>query len=290
MLGLLRFLRLHLLLALTFSLPAFANRLKDKFDYYPDSFYEAVENGTNGTSLREALFDILSQAHIPQTGQGDRLIKSCPSSAKNCYKHTSLGYTAARTILFGELHLERYGSNYAIRDVYCQHLSVPKDYSRNPPGPGQIPDPEVLNAEHTWPQSKFSSRFDVMLQKSDLHILYPVLAEANTSRSNNEFNEVVTTVTSPCPLSKRGYSNTGNNIYFEPPESHKGNAARAIFYFAIRYKMPVSAAQEASLRAWHHKDPPDDFERHRNEVIFAKQKVRNPFIDHPELVDLIPEF
>jgi hypothetical protein len=285
-----RFFKFGFLLALTLSLPAFANRLKDRFSYYPDTFYENVEAGEHGATLRNELFDILSQGHTPQSGAGDHLTPHCKTSAPSCFEHTSLGYTAARTLLFGELHLERVGSGYGIRDAYCQHLSVAKDYPRNPPAPGQIPNPEVINAEHTWPQSKFSTRFDQMMQKSDLHILYPVLAEANTSRSNNEFNEVVTTITSPCPLSKRGYSESGNTVYFEPPEVHKGNVARAIFYFAVRYKMPVSPAQEASLKAWHHQDPPDDFERHRNEAIFAKQKVRNPFIDHPELVDLVPDF
>jgi hypothetical protein len=41
------------------------------------------------------------------------------------------------------------------------------------------------------------------------------------------------------------------------------------------------------LLIWHKKDPVDDFERNRNEVIYSYQNNRNPFIDYPEFVDLI---
>jgi endonuclease I len=37
------------------------------------------------------------------------------------------------------------------------------------------------------------------------------------------------------------------------------------------------------LLQWHQADPPDAFERRRNDVIFTTwQHNRNPFIDHPE--------
>ena len=38
---------------------------------------------------------------------------------------------------------------------------------------------------------------------------------------------------------------------------------------------------------WHELDPVDDFERHRNDVIYSYQKNRNPYIDYPEFVELI---
>jgi hypothetical protein len=34
-------------------------------------------------------------------------------------------------------------------------------------------------------------------------------------------------------------------------------------------------------------DPPDAFEKHRNDVIESIQGNRNPFIDHPEWADSI---
>jgi hypothetical protein len=37
---------------------------------------------------------------------------------------------------------------------------------------------------------------------------------------------------------------------------------------------------------WHEEDPVDEFEIQRNQVIYAYQRNRNPFIDYPELVSI----
>lgn len=291
--GLIRYKNILASLFVLFSLSSHAFELANKNTYYPEDFYNQVSRGETGQPLKKTLFAILSSVHVFREGQHDELAKECPNGAGHrCYQHVSLGYNTARRILFGHIHLETdTDGRYAIRDVYCNHLSTEKDFGRQPPGPGLIPDPNIINAEHTWPQSRFSPKFNKDMQKSDLHILYPALSQANTSRSNNEFNEVVSTISSPCAPSKRGYSNRGQaQVYFEPPARHKGNVARALFYFAVRYSLPISQDEEESLKTWHRQDPVDEFEKSRHEIIFAKQKDRNPFIDHPELVDLIADF
>lgn len=266
-----------------------ARHLDHEVPYYPKDFYKAVDTGLRGTELKSTLNEILSSWHKTQAGESDQILKSC--SHGDCYRHESLGYRRARQILFGELHLERTGDEYFISDVYCERRLSRKDFRSQPPGPGQIPDPNLLNAEHTWPQSRFAQNYPEELQKSDLHILYPALSTANSTRSNIEFAEVVTPIASPCSKSQRGYSEDGSRQqYFEVPEAHKGNVARAIFYFATRYRLRVAPHEETSLRAWHQADPVDEKEQARNRAIFEKQKVRNPFIDHPELVELISDF
>jgi hypothetical protein len=46
-------------------------------------------------------------------------------------------------------------------------------------------------------------------------------------------------------------------------------------------------AVKSQILAWHWADPVDNFERNRNNVIDSMQGNRNPFIDHPELVDYL---
>ena len=75
-----------------------------------------------------------------------------------------------------------------------------------------------------------------------------------------------------------------------PPIEHRGNVARALFYFSVRYGMSISAVEESSLRSWHMEDPVDEAELERHEQIFSIQRVRNPFIDFPELVEDIDNF
>jgi endonuclease I len=66
--------------------------------------------------------------------------------------------------------------------------------------------------------------------------------------------------------------------------------ARAIFYFAARYKMKVGGAEEATLRKWNHEDPVDAEEAARNDMIEDVQGNRNPFVDYPELIDQVKVF
>ena len=42
-----------------------------------------------------------------------------------------------------------------------------------------------------------------------------------------------------------------------------------------------------TLLDWHRNDPPDDFEMHRNNVVYTWQFNRNPLIDYPDLVEYI---
>ena len=111
---------------------------------------------------------------------------------------------------------------------------------------------------------------------------------------------------------------------FEPQDCDKGDIARACFYMVARYNYlsgsdsdgidsnnpNLSLTQSLSdwsqssfnssadtkgymgvmtdLLAWHHADPVDDYEIHRNNLLFKNfTNNRNPFIDFPEWVDYI---
>jgi len=189
-------------------------------------------------------------------------------------------YRLARTYLFGELHY----NNGIVTDVYCE-----QNYDANHGvGKGRIPNPEFINCEHTWPQSRFKGHPEEATIKVDLHHLFPASAGANTSRLNHPFGEVNGPIV--CGTSKKGQIKGTSILGFEPPNNHKGNVARAMFYISYRYQMPIDQIQEFYFRKWHKQDPVDSFERLRNRKIESIQGSSNPFIDNPSLVDRVVDF
>ena len=122
----------------------------------------------------------------------------------------------------------------------------------------------------------------------------------------------------------RGYSRNigGNELVFEPQDSDKGDIARAIFYMVARYNnyagndnsidtnnpnlvllndlsengtTGTSTSNQAygmgllsDLLAWNKLDPVDEYERHRNNLLYRNfTNNRNPFIDFPNWADAI---
>lgn len=236
--------------------------------------------GANGDALKSYLFEVLNSTHQVNKKGNDTLGCDSAKSGK-CYNQKSLGYKGARKVLFGKLHLEKDSDGYFIKDVYCR-----KEFRRRHTrmGPGQIPNSNILNCEHTWPQSKFNRKFSKGLQKADLHHLFPTDSQANSIRGNHNFGDGGSTVDSDCTASYTSGSR------FEVPSEHKGNVARAMFYFATRYQMKLDRNHEATLREWHILDPVDAKEMERNDMVFIVQENRNPFVDMPELVDMISDF
>lgn len=259
--------------------------------YYGERFYDELASGISNNDLKRSLQVILRSFHIRVPGDYDQIANDCDGD--NCYQQISLGYDGARTFLLGTFYLVDQGrGEYAIKDVYCDTIRTEKDFrGGNAPQPGRIPDSNVLNTEHTWPQSKFSGRFSKGLQKADMHHLFPTDNELNSIRGNYPFGEVAHEKRPlKCPASRFGKASSGASDVFEPPENHRGNVARALFYFSVRYEMPIDPRQEAALRKWSKEDPIDEEELLRNEEIHKMQGNRNPFIDFPGLEDAIHDF
>jgi len=124
--------------------------------------------------------------------------------------------------------------------------------------------------------------------KSDLYHLYPVKSNLNSKRNNFPFCEVSEVLWADYGSSfGRSYSDT---TCFEPPNWHKGELARSMFYFAVRYSRPIDPEQEAFFRKWNRDYPVSNKEHYRNEDIFGFQGNRNPFVQYPEFVKLIRDF
>ncbi|WP_461642076.1 DUF6359 domain-containing protein [Labilibaculum euxinus] len=133
------------------------------------------------------------------------------------------------------------------------------------------------NREHTWAKSHggFGTSDG---PGTDGHHLRATDAQENSVRGSRDFADVAP-----------GYT---------PPKSARGDVARMIFYMATRWDMTVddqcketeSAARHGKLSdllKWHEEDPVDPYEVRRNNVIYGYQHNRNPFVDHPELVQYI---
>ena len=132
------------------------------------------------------------------------------------------------------------------------------------------------NREHVWPQSvgwwgdaKNSSKN----AGSDLHHVRPENPGVNSSRGNKAFG------------TKQGQ--------YLPVDEAKGDVARILFYMLVRYQetdsksITVVAESMELLLKWNELDPVDALEIQRNNVAEEIQGNRNPFIDYPELADVI---
>lgn len=260
-------------------------------NYYPQTFIDALgSKQVTNEILKAQINTILTSTH--QKNKNGRDTLDCETAGvSSCYEHRVLGYNGARKVLFGKLHIETENGKTFIKDVYCHKI-----FSSNAGvKPGAIPNSNQINCEHTWPQSKFSRLYPAEMQKSDLHHLYPTDSKANSVRGNMDFADIQTGNGSlqdnNCEASKSGTpSEGGGDDLFEPPTEHKGNVARALFYFSVKYKISIPASEEPVLRRWNEADPVDDAEIQRNEDIFFAQGSRNPFIDFPNLANYINKF
>lgn len=181
-----------------------------------------------------------------------------------------LGYTGARKVMFSYIDNVE-GKVCGVYSGTCIKTSG-------------IPDHTKYNTEHSWCQSWGATG----TAKSDLHHLYPVKSNLNSRRNNFPFCEVADTQWEDFG-SYFGKSYSGTSC-FEPPNWHKGELARSMFYFAVRYSKRVDAEQERFFREWNAENPVSEKEYSRNEEIYRYQGNRNPFVQYPEFVQLITDF
>lgn len=269
-----------------FSIAAQAATLSNQIGYYGKDFYTDVSAGAKDKDLVLTIRKVLESKHQRTSSGIDIVGANCDTAQKDCYQHKSVGYNTARKLLMGQLHLQGSSGDYSVYDVYCD-----RDFTSPEVGPGKVPASASLNTEHTWPQSRFNGSMGKDIQKSDLHHLFPTDSEMNGVRGNHKFGDVdVPRKVLKCPAVKIGTANGGSEQIFEPPTDHKGNVARALFYFSVRYKISIDPREENFLKSWSRLDPVDQAERDRNDAIAKIQGIRNPFVDYPELAEDIADF
>lgn len=231
-------------------------------------YYEGIE-GT-GTALKTDLHNLLRTTHL-----------------------TAFSYDALWTQL--QYTDEDSVNTNNIIQIYTG-WSIPKSYS----GGGV----DQWNREHVW--SKSHGDFgDVPKAGTDLHHLRPCDSTVNSAKGNKDFDNGGTPYTDASPYP--GYSGvtgcyTSTNSW-EPRNEDKGDVARMILYMAVRYEGTDTTydlemqditptvgpfyGKLSTLLNWHVTDPPNGWERRRNNRIHERQGNRNPFIDHPQFVNQI---
>ena len=167
---------------------------------------------------------------------------------------------------------------------------------------------DCYNREHSFPKSWFN---DASPMYSDLFQIVPTDGYVNGQRSNWPYGEV----NNPSWTSQNG-SKVGNNstsgysgTVFEPRDEYKGDFARIYFYMATRYENLIAGWENNSsnsdaaldgtsypcyedwyldlLLDWHQNDPVSQKELDRNNEIYDIQDNRNPYVDHPEYVNMV---
>lgn len=208
---------------------------------------------------------------------------------------TVLSYGEARDTLYSKIY-KRNDSVYCVYSGYALYLPPNTDPSTFLLSGGSE---DGINAEHTYPQSKGAGNGNA---RSDMHHLYPARAGVNSARSNYPFAEIPDNETDTWffndydqPFIPSSNIELYSEVYlpatfeerrFEPREDHKGNVARAIFYFYTMYRSEANAADpfyfsgmRETLCDWHFLDPVDSLEWVQNYQKAAYQDGRpNPFI------------
>ncbi|MCC2548055.1 endonuclease [Hymenobacter sp. BT175] len=206
-------------------------------------------------------------------------------------KRTVLSYSAARAKLYNYVDNQQ----GLVRCVYSGYTEAkPLSFSST------STTMQNINCEHTVPQSWFN---EVERMRSDIHHLFPTVIQWNSDRGSDPFADISDAQTTKwirglnsqtsIPTSNINEYSEDTNTQFEPREDHKGNLARAVFYFYTMHanqtfisgKNVITAVGDLNmLYQWHLADPVDAQEQERNRRAAASQGNYNPYINDPSLV------
>lgn len=262
------------------------------YSQIPSNYYDSA-NGLSGYALKTQLKNIVTSGHTYNASSYDNLFTAYASTDRDYY----------------------YENDGSLLDIYSENptgsetsYNIPNDEcGGNITGEGQC-----YNREHLFPQGFFNNS-DALPMVSDIHTVVPTDGFVNNGRSNYPFGIVSNTNTSYANGSKWG---TGNNYgytnrVFEPIDEFKGDIARAMLYFAVRYEdnwndsgweapdaspyNPLNGTSDQfyetwfinTMLDWHAADPVSQRELDRNDEAYNFQGNANPFVNHPEYAALI---
>ncbi|MEL6719932.1 MAG: endonuclease, partial [Bacteroidota bacterium] len=261
------------------------------------NYYECIEDfiaaGGNCAELKTQLFSLIDD-------------------------HTVFPYTGSPFDVWDfmcqyDMRLNDAGTNMIMWDVYSDNPSGAEPYeyecSDRNTGTSTGMEGDTWNREHVFPQSWWGGGSSP-IQRSDVNNLLPSDTEVNSQKGSFQLGVVSTPTFTSLNGTKVGTPANGcAPTVFEPIDEYKGDMARMYFYIATRYEDQVAGWENNSsssddalngdsytvfepcllnlLLKWHKDDPVSQKELDRNEGVFMEQNNRNPYIDHPEYVDLV---
>ena len=197
-----------------------------------------------------------------------------------------------------------------IKDYYSsksRFTSIDKDN-----GSGGENEGEKYNREHSIPKSWWGGTTSPGTQGSDPFIVIPTDKLVNNKRSNYPLGIVDDVQFSSYESYSKVGKSRGNYGYtgkvFEPNDDVKGDLARIVFYSIAKYNSSYNCVLEGGsviysgneninfgltdyaiklFTYWNEIDPPDEFEINLNQKLFDIQGNTNPFIDHPEYINIL---
>ena len=227
--------------------------------------------------------------------------------------HNSQGYSAIWNFYDSSARDKYFENDNSILDMYSEKPNGSDSYNYTAVSDQcgtYNSEADCYNREHSFPKSWFGGTIEPM--NSDVHHIYATDGYVNSKRSNFPFGEVSSasfTSTNGSKLGSAASSLNYSGTVFEPIDEFKGDFARAYFYMATRYENVIGNWQNittssnavlngssnqvfeswvvAMLLNWHNSDPVSQMELDRNQAAFEFQGNRNPYIDHPEFVEMI---
>jgi len=233
-----------------------------------------------------SLLSIQAQTTIGDGLTGSELLEYVQN---NYTPASTMGYNTARDTMYALIDIKDGNRLSCVYTGFTITLESGADPSTSAYQQG-------INCEHTWPQSMGAGSEP---QKSDMHHLFPCKSNVNSSRGNDPYAEI------PDENTDKWYRNdyyqyniptefideyaekynpaNPDDETFEPREDHKGDAARAVFYFYAIYNDVADHdfwnVQKNVLLEWNYFDPSDEGEIERTWAIASYQDdTPNPFI------------
>lgn len=244
----------------------------------PAGYYDVLE-GLSGSALKQAVQDIIANPSLVRLHSYSDIWDIIRTADQNPLNSNQVWcmYIESPMAKIDQQNGTSIVGKWNREHIFCQ--------SR---GGFEVSSNDTADGINFWNATNAATVADGV---SDAHHIRIENGQENSSRNNKNYGTVNSATVYAGPTNTQG--------------SWHGDVARALFYMAVRFNglnvvagdpseyLPNTTTASgnigdlATLLTWHQTDPRDDYEMNRNNYVYTWQMNRNPFIDHPSLVQYI---